>query len=104
MKRLRQYKDLLIGWLIADIVALAVMLYFHISLKKAVFGLFYFLLTPFLTIFSYPVSFVVIVILGLLFKRVNTCIRTNLRAVAYALLFLHWMAYGVYVSRYINFL
>jgi hypothetical protein len=103
MKYIRRYKDLLIGWLIADAVALVLMVYFHITFKKAVFGLFYFMITPFLTIFSYPVSFVVIIILGLLFRRVNTCLRTNLKAFAYAILFLHWMGYGVYASRYINF-
>jgi hypothetical protein len=92
----------LAGLLSAFGVSLLTFLVLGITLKKALFGFFFFLYTPFAAIPSFPVSIPVIVILLLLFRRVGSCMRRNLRWVAYMLLFLHWEAFGFYCSSYVT--
>ncbi|RUM65564.1 MAG: hypothetical protein DSZ05_05870 [Sulfurospirillum sp.] len=89
------------GLLLSCVLSVSVFLFLGIPPAKALFGFFYFLLTPFLVIFTFPVSLVVIVILILLFLRVNSCMRTHWRWIAYTLLFLHWEAWGFYCSSYV---
>ena len=90
------------GFLLSFVLSVLVFLYLGISFKKALFGFFYFLLTPFLSILTFPVSLVVLIILFLLFRRVGSCMRARWRWIAYALLFLHWVAFGFYCSGYVN--
>ncbi len=91
------------GLLLSLVLTVSLFLFLGLPLQKALFGFFYFLLTPFLVIFSFPVSIVVMVILFMLFRRVNSCMRTHLRWVAYTLLVLHWEAWGFYCSSYVKF-
>jgi hypothetical protein len=90
------------GFFISFVLSVFVFLYLGISFKKALFGFFYFLITPFLSIPSFPVSLLVLIILFMLFKRVGSCMRYKLRYIAYALLFLHWEAFGFYCSGYVS--
>jgi uncharacterized BrkB/YihY/UPF0761 family membrane protein len=90
------------GLLGAFVVSVLAYLTLGITQKKALFGFFYFLFTPFAAIPAFPVSLIVIVILFLLFRRVGSCMRQNLRWVAYMLLFLHWEAWGFYCSGYVT--
>ena len=96
------FKHFLIGFAISFVVSLSYFFIYHdSSIKKAVFGFFYFLITPFLAIPYLPISLVIMIIFFLLFRRVSTCMRENLRWVAYALLWLHWVAFGMYCSTYV---
>jgi len=79
-------------------VALGFLLYHGASLKSALFGFFYFFITPFLAIPQKPISLVIIIILLLLFRRASSCVREKLRFLAYAILLLHWLAWGLYCS------
>ncbi len=83
------------------VLSISVFLTLGLSLKKSFFGFFYFLITPFLAIPHFPVALIVLVILGLLFRRVAGCMRPQLRWVAYLLLFLHWVAFGFYCSSFV---
>jgi len=89
------------GFLFALAVSFGMLLLLGLGVKKALFGFFYFLLTPFLAIVHFPLAAIVLVILFLLFRRVGSCMRQRWRWVAYALLFLHWVAFGFYCSSYI---
>ncbi len=90
------------GFILAFFVTVVFLLYLHVGFKEAIFGFFYFIVTPFLAIVHFPVSIIIMIILLLLFRRVNFCMRTNLKWVAYALLCLHWIALGFYCSRYVS--
>ena len=89
------------GLIFAFVVSAGTFLYLGLTVKKAVLGFFYFLLTPFLAIPHYPISLIVLIILFLLFRRVGSCMRPRWRWIAYALLFLHWVAFGFYCSSYV---
>ncbi|MNN68374.1 hypothetical protein D3C81_1840770 [compost metagenome] len=91
----------LLGFALSLLSSVALFLYLELPLKKALFGYFYFLVTPFLAISAFPVSIIVLIILILLFRRVSSCMRQHLRWVAYLLLFLHWIAFGFYCSSYV---
>ena len=95
-------KHFLLGLAISLMVSLGYFFLYHdSSLKKAVFGFFYFLITPFLAIPYFPVAVAIMIVFLLLFRRVSTCMRANLRWLAYALLWLHWVAFGMYCSTYV---
>jgi len=82
-------------------VTVLVFAFLGIGLKKALFGFFWFLITPFAAIPAFLISLVVIAILFLLFRRVGSCMRPQWRWIAYLLLFLHWEAWGFYCSGYV---
>ena len=90
------------GFIAACAVAIIAFLSLGLSWQKAFFGVFYFMLTPFLAIPAFPVSIVVLVILLLLFRRVGSCMRPQWQWIAYTLLFLHWEAWGFYCSSYVT--
>jgi hypothetical protein len=95
-------KALLLGLAVSFGITLGYFLLYHDSgLKKAVFGFFYFLITPFLALSSFPIGMLIMIIFFLLFRRVQSCMRENLRWVAYALLWLHWVAFGLYCASYV---
>ncbi len=95
-------KYFLLGLVVSFVVSLGYFFIYHDStLKKAVFGFFYFLITPFLAIPYFPVAVGIMIIFFLLFRRVSSCMRVNLRWLAYALLWLHWVAFGMYCSTYV---
>ena len=95
-------KHLVLGFLLSLVVSLGYFLFILESgLKKAVFGFFYFLVTPFLAVPALPVALVVMMIFFLLFRRVSSCMRVHLRWVAYGLLWLHWVAFGMYCATYV---
>ena len=95
-------KHLLLGLALSFGVSLGYFMLYHDSgLKKAVFGFFYFLVTPFMAISALPVALVIMIIFFLLFRRVSSCMRENLRWLAYALLWLHWVAFGMYCATYV---
>jgi hypothetical protein len=94
-------KDLFLGLFGSFVVSTAYLLYQGIGVKKALFGFFYFLVTPFLAIPNLPVSVVVIVILFLLFRRASSCMRVKYRPIAYLVLWLHLLAWGLYTSRFV---
>jgi hypothetical protein len=94
-------KDLFLGLFGSFVISTVYLLYQGVGVKKAVFGFFYFLVTPFLAILNLPVSVVVIVILSLLFRRASSCMRANLRWIAYLVLWLHLLAWGLYCSRFV---
>lgn len=107
MKLLLSGKNVLnLSWISAFVLSLivtsATYLYLGLSWQKALFGFFWFLLTPILVIPAFPVSVVVLVILFLLFRRVGSCMRTQWQWIAYMLLFLHWEAWGFYCSSYLS--
>jgi len=100
--KIDNFKHFSIGFVVSFIVSLGYFFIYHdSSLKKAVFGFFYFLITPFLAIAEFPMALVIMIIFLLLFRRVSTCMRENLRWVAYGLLWLHWVAFGMYCSTYV---
>jgi hypothetical protein len=70
--------------------------------KEAIFGFFYFLITPFLALPKLPISFVVMAVLALLFRRAGSCMRERLRWAAYAVLLLHWLAWGMFCAAYLK--
>lgn len=92
-------RSLLKGAVLAFVVALIFLLYQGAKLKEALFGVFYFLVTPFLAIPKLPLSIVVMLIIFLLLRRASSCMRKNLRWLAYAILLLHWEAWGLYCAR-----
>jgi len=94
-------KDLFLGLFGSFVVSVAYLLYQEIGIKKAIFGFFYFLVTPFLAIPSLPVSIVVVVILFLLFRRASSCVRLKFRWTAYMILWLHLLAWGLWCSRFV---
>ena len=95
-------KHFLVGFAISFVVSVGYFLLYHgSSLKKALFGFFYFLITPFLAVPYFLPSLVIMSIFFLLFRRVSTCMRENLRWVAYGLMWLHWVAFGMYCSTYV---
>lgn len=95
-------KHFLFGLGIAFVVSLGYMDFYHdSSLKKAVFGFFYFLITPFLALPHFPVAGLIMLLLFVLFLRVKSCMRAYLRWLAYALLWLHWIALGIFCARYV---
>jgi hypothetical protein len=94
-------KDLFLGLFGSFIISVTYLFYQEVGLKKAVFGFFYFLVTPFLAILNLPVSVVVTVIIFLLFRRASSCMRANLRWIAYLVLWLHLLAWGLYCSRFV---
>ncbi len=90
------------GFILSLGVSIGYFLLYHDSgLKKAIFGFFYFLITPFLAIASFPAALAIMIIFFLLFRRVTTCMREHLRWIAYGLLWLHWVAFGMYCSTYV---
>jgi len=92
----------LLGLAVSFVVSLGYFLYYHDSgVKKAVFGFFYFLMTPFLAMPYFLPSIPIMILFFLLFRRVSTCMRQNLRWIAYGLLWLHWVAFGMYCSTYV---
>jgi hypothetical protein len=93
-------KDLAIGFFGSFVVTVTYLLYQGLGVKKAIFGFFYFLVTPFLAILKLPISIVVIVILFLLFRRASSCMRVKFRWVAFMVLWLHLLAWGLYCSRF----
>jgi hypothetical protein len=94
--RLDKIRSFIQGLGVAFVAALGFLLYNGASLKSALFGFFYFFITPFLAIPKNPLSLVIIIILLLLFRRAGSCVRGNLRFLAYAILLLHWLAWGLY--------
>ena len=95
-------KHFLLGLALSFGVSLGYFLLYHdSSLKKATFGFFYFLVTPFLALPSFPVAVGIMIIFFLLFRRVSSCMRVHLRWIAYALLWLHWVAFGMYCASYV---
>jgi len=94
-------KDLFLGLFGSFIVSSSYLLYQGIGVKKALFGFFYFLVTPFLAIPYLPVSLIVIVILFLLFRRASSCMRVPYRPIAYMVLWLHFLAWGLWSSRFV---
>ena len=95
-------KHFLRALLLSFVVSISYFLIYHDSgMKEAVFGFFYFLITPFLAMPYLPISMVVMIILLLLFRRVSTCMRENFRWLAYTLLWLHWVAFGIYCASYV---
>jgi len=95
-------KHFLLGLAVSFGVSLGYFLLYHDSgLKKAIFGFFYFLVTPFLALPAFPMAGLIMIVFLLLFRRVSTCMREKLRWVAYALLWLHWVAFGMYCARYV---
>ncbi len=90
------------AFFLSFLLSVTVFMLLGIAPQKALFGFFYFLVTPFLAIPVFPVSIVVIIILLLLFRRVGSCMRPNLQWIAYLLLFLHWVAWGFYCSSYVS--
>lgn len=101
MHALSSRHHFLLGFGLSLLASVALFLYLGLPLKKAIFGYFYFLVTPFLAIPAFPVSIIILIILLLLFTRVSSCMRQHLRWVAYLLLFLHWIAFGFYCSSYV---
>jgi hypothetical protein len=96
-------KAFFLGLAVSFGVTLGYFLLYHDSgIKKAVFGFFYFLVTPFLALPYFPMALLIMIIFFLLFRRVSSCMRVNLRWVAYALLWLHWVAFGLYCASYIT--
>ncbi len=93
-------KDLSIGFFGSFVVTVTYLLYQGVGVKKAIFGFFYFLVTPFLAILKLPISIVVIVILFLLFRRALSCMRVKFRWVAFMVLWLHLLVWGLYCSRF----
>lgn len=95
-------KQMIVGFLVSFGISIGYfLLYLTTPIKKAIFGFFYFLCTPIMALPSFPVSLLVMMIFLLLFRRVNSCMRIGLRWVAYALLWLHWVAFGMYCSSYV---
>ncbi len=95
-------KQFLLGLGISFMVSLGYFFLYHDSgVKEAIFGFFYFLVTPFLAVPYFPASLLIMIIFVLLFRRVSTCMRGNLRWVAYGLMWLHWVAFGMYCSTYV---
>ncbi len=96
------FKQFLLGLAISFVVSLGYFMLYHDSgVKKALFGFFYFLITPFLALPYFPLSLLIMIIFFLLFRRVRSCMRAHLRWLAYALLWLHWVAWGMYCSTYV---
>jgi len=96
-------KDLFLGLFGSFIISTFYLLYQGIGIKKAFFGFFYFLVTPFLAIPTLPVSVIVISILFLLFRRASSCMRERYRFIAYMVLWLHLLAWGLWCSRFVIF-
>jgi hypothetical protein len=95
-------KHFLFGLTVSFGVSLGYFLLYHdSSFKKAIFGFFYFLVTPFLALPSFPLGFIIMIIFFLLFRRVFSCMREDFRWIAYALLWLHWVAFGMYCASYV---
>ena len=93
---------ILIGLGISFVISSMYLLIYHDSgVKKAVFGFFYFLLTPFLAVPYLPMALPIMIVLLLLFRRASGCMRVHLRWLAYTLLWLHWLAFGLYCSAYV---
>jgi uncharacterized membrane protein len=94
-------KAFLKGLALSFVVSLGFLLYHGADLKKAIFGFFYFFITPILALPHLHISLVVIFILLMLFRRASGCMRESLRFLAYAVLLLHWLAWGLYCSRFV---
>jgi hypothetical protein len=94
-------KAFLQGFALSFLVSLGFLFYNGAGLKKALFGFFYFAITPILALPNLPISLLVMVILLLLFKRASSCMRKNLRFLAYSVLILHWLAWGLYSASYL---
>jgi hypothetical protein len=94
-------KAFLKGLALSFVVSLGYLIYHGADLKRAIFGFFYFFITPILALPNLPVSLVVIIILLMLFRRASGCMRENLRFLAYAILLLHWLAWGLYSSSFV---
>lgn len=96
-------RHIVIGFVLSLIPSVVLFVLIGFPVQKAIFGFFYFLVTPFLVVFSFPLSIVVIVILFILFRRVNSCMRHQYQEIAYMLLILHWEAWGFYCSSFVIF-
>jgi hypothetical protein len=83
------------------VISLAFLLYHGADLKKALFGFFYFFITPILALPHQPISLLVMLILIMLFRRASGCMRESLRFLAYGVLLLHWLAWGLYCSSFV---
>jgi hypothetical protein len=95
-------KDLFLGLFGSFVVSTAYLLYQGVGVKKALFGFLYFLITPFLAIYHLPISLVVVGVLFLLFRRATSCMRFKYRWIAYLVLWLHLLAWGLYSSTQIK--
>ncbi len=94
-------RHFMIALIASWVLSVLVFIFLGITLKKALFGFFWFLITPFAAIPAFPISLVVIAILFLLFRRAGSCMRPQWRWIAYMLLILHWEAWGFYCSGYV---
>lgn len=100
--RFENIKHFLFGLVISFVISATYLAIYHdSSVKKSIFGFFYFLITPFLAISSFPMAVPIMIIFFLLFRRISTCMRENLRWLAYTLMWLHWIAFGMYCSTYV---
>ena len=101
MLKSEKIRDLLIGLLGSFLISVVYLLYLGIGIKKALFGFLYFLVTPFLAIPHLPISLLVVIILFLLFRRASSCMRVQYRSIAYMVLWLHLLAWGLYCAEYV---
>lgn len=77
----------------------------EVTWLKVLHGFGYFAIAPFYVLVFIPLQKVFlflagIVVFGLLFRRIGSCMRPTLQWMAYMLLILHWILFGIYSAGF----